>query len=200
MPPDFAAQTLTARSSAACAGLLALALGLVLACGMPGLAWGQAESLSIEYQVKAAFVCKFASYVEWPVQSFEKQDSPVTIGVFGSDAVYAEMVRTAAGQQAAEGRPFVVRKLAPGDSLAGIHIVYVARSHASRLGEVLMGTKGQPTLTVSESEETAGAVINFVVVNDKVRFDISLPTAESSNLKISARLLAVARRVVPKPS
>ncbi|WP_140635574.1 YfiR family protein [Methylibium rhizosphaerae] len=176
------------------------ALALLLACLLPEAGWSQADSPQMEYQVKAAFVCKFASYVEWPPQAFEKPDSPVTIAVAGSDAVYAELVRTATGQQAAEGRAFVVRRLAPGASLNGIHIVYVARSHASRLAEVLNGTKGQPTLTVTESEqEPAGAVINFVIVNDKVRFDISLPTAESSNLKISARLLAVARRVVQKP-
>jgi hypothetical protein len=176
------------------------ALGLALACALPGAVWSQADSPLTEYQVKAAFVCKFASYVEWPPQAFERPDSPVTIAVAGSDAVYAELVRTATGQQAAEGRAFVVRRLAPGASLSGVHIVYVARSHAARLAEVLGGTKGQPTLTVTESEqEPAGAVINFVIVNDKVRFDISLPTAESSNLKISARLLAVARRVVQKP-
>lgn len=175
-------------------------LALVLACAVPMAGWCQGDAPPLEYQVKAAFVCKFASYVEWPEQTFEKPDSPITIGVFGSEAVYAELARTAAGQQAAEKRPLVVRKLTPGDPLAGVHIVYVARSHAARLGEVLAGTKGQPTLTVTEFErEPAGAVINFVVVNDKVRFDISLPTAESSNLKISARLLTVARRVVQKP-
>lgn len=175
-------------------------LALALACGLPGSSRGQADAQAIEYQVKAAFVCKFASYVEWPPQAFERPDSPITIGVVGGDAVHAEMVRTAAGQQAADGRPFVVRRLQPGDSFFGVHIVYVARSQLGRLGDVLVSTKGQPTLTITESErEPPGAMINFVIVNDKVRFDISLLPAESSNLKISARLLAVARKVIQKP-
>ena len=53
-------------------------------------------------------------------------------------------------------------------------------------------------LTITESDIDAGAVLNFVVVDDRVRFDIALPAADANQLKISARLLNVARRVVPR--
>jgi len=93
----------------------------------------------------------------------------------------------------------VVRRLNRGDALTGLHIVFIARGHADRLAETLGAARGQPVLVVTESEGAGapGSIINFVVVEDKVRFDVALARAESSNLKISARLLGVARRVIP---
>ena len=84
----------------------------------------------------------------------------------------------------------------------GIGILFVARSHAARLAETLAEAKGQPILTVTESDPgtAIGGIVNFVVVADKVRFDIALQQAEQSNLKISARLLGVARAVSGRTS
>jgi hypothetical protein len=106
-------------------------------------------------------------------------------------------VRTAAGLSA-DGRPLVVRKLRRGEALSGVHLVYVARSEEARLAETLAAAKGQPVLLVTESSQATalGSMINFVVVNDKVRFDIAPQAAELSGLRISARLLGVARALV----
>jgi hypothetical protein len=43
-------------------------------------------------------------------------------------------------------------------------------------------------------------MVNFVVANDRVRFDIALQPAEHSSLKISGRLLTLARKVTGAPS
>jgi hypothetical protein len=90
-----------------------------------------------------------------------------------------------------------VRRVGPGDSLDGLHILFVARGPASRLATALAAVKDRPILTVTESEPGAepGSIVNFVVVDDKVKFDVSLPAAERSSLKVSARLLGVARQV-----
>jgi hypothetical protein len=62
--------------------------------------------------------------------------------------------------------------------------------------------QGQPVLIVTESENaiSRGSMINFIAADNKVRFDVALPTAEREKLKISSRLLTVARRVVARPS
>ena len=161
----------------------------------------QADAQADEYRVKAAFLYKFGSYIEWPSGSFASADSPVTIGVMGAEALAEELTQVVAGRNV-NGRPVRVRRLRPGDPIAGLHVLFVGRADGGRLAEILAAARGQALLTVTESEDglELGSMINFVVVEDKVRFDIAPPPSESSNLKISARLLGVARKVVSKSS
>ena len=175
-------------------------LGLLLGAGLVAACRAQSAE-ALEYRIKAAFVCKFASYVEWPAQVFARPDSPIVIGVVASDAVADELTRTAAGLSA-DGRPLVVRRLHRGDPVTGAHLLYIARSEEGRLAETLAAARGQPVLVVTESNQAAalGSMINFVVVDDKVRFDISLQAADLSRLRISARLLGVARTLIGKDS
>ena len=83
-----------------------------------------------------------------------------------------------------------------------MHVLFIGRSDAHRSADVLAAAKGKAVLTVTESEDAfaLGSVINFVILDDKVRFDVALRPAEMENLKISARLLSVARKVIPSPS
>jgi len=180
--------------------LRACALSLGVAAAVAGPRPAQADAQADEYRVKAAFLYKFGSYIEWPSGSFARADSPVAIGVMGADALADELVQIVAGRNV-NGRPVRVRKLRPGDPIAGLHVLFVGRD-SGRLAEILAAAKGRALLTVTESEEALelGSMINFVVVEDKVRFDIAPPPSESSNLKISARLLGVARKVVSKSS
>jgi len=177
------------------AGLLILLLG----SGLVATCKAQSGAEALEYRIKAAFVCKFVSYVEWPAQTFAQADSPIVIGVMATDAVVDELIRTAAGLSA-DGRALVVRRLQRGAPLANTHLIYIASSEESRLADTLAALKGQPVLVVTESSRAAalGSMINFVVVDDKVRFDIAPQAAEGGRLKISARLLGVARSLIGK--
>ena len=161
----------------------------------------QSAADASEYRIKAAFVCKFASYVEWPSRTFAGAEDPIVIGVIATDAIVQELARTA-GSLSAEGRPLVVRKLSRADPVDGAHLVYITQSGNGHLPEILAALKGRPVLAVTESSggTAPGSMINFVVVDDKVRFDVSPQAAEASQLKISARLLGVARAVVSKGS
>jgi len=173
---------------------------LLVAAGFAATASrAQIGAETLEYRVKAAFLCKFASYVEWPAGAFARPDSPIMIGVVANDAIVDELTRTAAGLSA-DGRPLVVRKLNRGDPVSTVHLIYVASSEDARLAETLAAAKGQPALVVTESTHAValGSMINFVVVDDKVRFDIAPHAAEQSHLKISARLLSVARTLIGK--
>jgi hypothetical protein len=85
-----------------------------------------------------------------------------------------------------------------GEALGGLHVLFIGQADGARLAETLAAARGQPLLTVTESDNAIahGSVINFVAEDQKVRFDIALPSAERGQLKISSRLLAVARKVV----
>ena len=171
-----------------------LALSIATAWWPPCLA--QSELQATEYKVKAAFLYKFAGYVEWPPQVFEKTDSPFVIGIAGADVLGDELAQVVAGRSI-EGRPVEVRKLRRGEALNGLQVLFIGRSDRGP-SEVLASAKGRPVLTVTESEDAfaMGSMINFVIVGDRVRFDVALRQAEMANLKVSARLLSVARRVL----
>ncbi len=179
-------------------------LGVLLLAVAPAAAqrWlpgAQAQPASAaEYQVKAAFLVKFGSYVEWPSVAFDNRDSPFIIAVVAQDGV-ADEVERAAASAVVDGHPVQVRRVERVDAAgSGAHLLFIDRSRNAQLADTLGLVRGRPLLTVTESEQAfaLGGMINFVLVENKVRFDIALAPAEASQLKISARLLAVARRVL----
>lgn len=161
----------------------------------------QSQMQAAEYQVKAAFLFKFLGFIDWPAAAFERADSPLVIGVLGADPLADELAAVVA-ERNAQGRPVVARKLRTGEPVTGLHMLFVGRPDSGRLATLLDAAKGQPLLVVTESDEAfaRGSAINFVLVDNKVRFDVAPHAAELGNLKISSRLLGVARKVLPSPS
>lgn len=166
--------------------LLAAAL-LAVSCTV----LAQAGAATPEHRVKAAFVYKFCDYVEWPAGTFADPASPLVIGVLGSAAMADELDRLTAGRTVGE-RPVRVRRLVAGEAWVGLHVAFVGAG-----AENGVRVADAPVLVVSEAAAGTppGGMVNFVVIADKVRFDVALPAAEAAGLKISSRLLGVARRV-----
>lgn len=179
-----------------------------LACAIASLALGhwddcsaQSESLLAEYKVKAAYIYKFASYVQWPAATWDAPETPMVIGLLGADILADELAQMVMDRRV-ENRPLLVRKLRRGDPLMGVHILFMGRGESSAAHAVLASARGKPVLTVTESEPdfAAGSMVNFVVLDNKIRFDVAPRQGELANLKISARLLTVARKVVGETS
>jgi hypothetical protein len=177
-------------------------LGLLLLASGPALvAHAQDEANVLERRVKAAFVFKFTSYVEWPAGAFPQADTPVTIAVVGDDELAAELAQTVAGRTV-DGRPLLVRKPKGVESLADVHMLFVGRAEIARLSQWVKSTQSKPVLIITDvpGALNQGGMINFVVIQQRVRFEISLDEAEKRGLRLSSRLLAVAqsvRRVTP---
>lgn len=172
--------------------LLLAALG-----ARPGFAVDEGDL--VEYQVKAAFICKFGNYIEWPAQALGPPGEPFRIGVLGSEVVLDEFRRTAPACSVA-GHAVEVLRLSGPALPDDLRAVFVTRAQAAQAGAVLAAAQGRPVLTITEQEGgPAVGIINFVLVDAKVRFDILLPPAVQSGIKISVRLLGVARRVEARP-
>jgi hypothetical protein len=183
------------RAGAALISALAFAASVALIPAVSQAA--ESEDRPGEQQIKAAFLYKFGNYVEWPLNAFSSAEAPLGIGVMGADELADELAKTVAGRTV-NGRAIVVRKLRRGAGLTSVNILYIGRSEGARAAETIAAAKGHPILIVTESEAAfeQGGNINFVLDANKVRFDVAPPSSEVGNLKISARLLAVARRVV----
>ncbi len=177
--------------------MVALRRCLLLALALPLAALAQVDSRPSEAQIKAAFLYKFGDFVQWPPASFPRADAPFAIGVMGAEDVAAALEQLVANRTV-QGRPVVVRHVRPGESLARLHMLFIGQSDAPRLADTLAAAKGQALLIVTESDNaiSQGSMINFVADDQRVRFDIALASAERGQLKISSRLLAVARRVI----
>ena len=192
----------SARCRTSAAGLwIAARFALLVLCALcAGASFAADESSQdIEQRVKAAFLFKFGGYVEWPERVFPRSDSPLVIGVAGADVLAEELSRITSGRTM-NGKPVTVRRIRSGEQITGVHVLFISRSEAGRLGELLPMTQAQPVLTVTETEKglAQGSVINFVVVDNRVRFEVSLAAANRNGLRIGAPLLAVAQRVQEK--
>lgn len=164
-----------------------LLLGLLVAAS-PALA-----QTAQEQDLKAAYLYKFPAFVEWP--SNARRDSPFVIALYGAEEVGAELQRLVQGRSL-EGRPIEVRQLRESDAPTGAQLVFVGRDSA-KLPAITRTLAGTPTLIVSESPGALaqGSMINFVVVEDRVRFEIAPESAARAGLRVSSRLLGVAQKV-----
>jgi hypothetical protein len=148
--------------------------------------------------VKAAFLFRFAAYVEWPDDA--PATGPFVIAVAGEDPVAAQLDRLLHGKTV-QGRPAVVRRVTLIQDLAGVQILYVGPRAFARARPLREAALTKPILIVTDDEHglDGGGVINFIEVDRNVRFEISLVAADRSRLKIDSALLSVAARVERRP-
>jgi hypothetical protein len=172
-------------------------LAFVLLLGLFGLPAGSsrahAESIEGPEAIKAAYIYKFTNYVQWPGNAFVRPDSPIVIGVMGDDELAGLVGRIVSGK-VVNGRGFEIRPLRPGASITGVHVLYVGEIGRSDLLSVLGQAQGQPVLVVSDSRRAyaLGSMINFVVVDSRLRFEVALQPAARNGLKLSALMLTAA--------
>jgi len=166
------------------AGVLTLALLLALS--------GRARAeVDLEYAVKAAYLAKFVPFIEWPESAFASPRAPVNICILGKDPFGVALDRAAAAN-GGESRPLAVRRLASPDLASACQILYLGDEEAAT--SLPPGLRDRPVLTVTESGHGAG-IISFVIEANHVRFDIDEDAAAHSGIRISSKLLSLARRV-----
>lgn len=186
-------------------GLLqALVLCIVLGAAMPPClaqtsVLGNPAATS-EGRVKAAFLFRFMGYVEWPATAFSGTDTPYVIGVLHADDIAEELTSIAAGRTVSN-RPVIVKRLRENDTFNGLHVLFVGAAARSRQAQWLKSLQQQPVLLVTDTEGALaqGSMINFRLVEDRVRFEVALAPAEQAGLKFNSRMLGVALSVIKGP-
>lgn len=150
-----------------------------------------------EYPVKAAFLYHFVEFVEWP-RSSPLPPSTVTVGVLGRDP-FGEVLDKAVLHKTAAGRTLTIRRFASLEELQPCEILFISTSEMARLPEILVRLQGAPVLTVGEADRFArhGGMIGFFFEDNRVRLEVNRAAAESAGLRVSSKLLAVARVVNP---
>ena len=169
---------------------------LLLAACLFGVVPARAQVFSAD-AVKAAFLFRFASYVQWPA------DAPAgtfVIGVAESDAVADQLDRLLPGMNV-RGQPAEVRRILKPSDVDGVHILYVGSGSLAKTRAFRTKAATLPILLVTDDDKgfEAGGVINFLEAKRNVRFEISLIAADRARLTIDSALLAVAAHVERRP-
>lgn len=174
-------------------------LPLLLAL-LPAIAGAQAQPAPTEASVRAAFVYQFGNYVDWPAAVLGEPGTPFVIAVLGDEEVLRELGQITSGRRIA-GRQVVVTAATSASDLGQAAVVYVGQDAAGQLPAIAERARVRPMLVVSASAEdlAQGGMIGFALSAGRLRFDVSLDALQASGLKVSSRLLAVARQVSGDP-
>ena len=183
----------------------------LLLMGISTIAKAQIKSSQdIEYKLKAAFLYNFIKFVDWPEKKLANNNEQIVIGIIGKntfgDAFEPVKDKKVKGQEAIvkyyksfselEKNTDDLNKTA--DELKKCHLLFVCSSEKDKLIDIIDIVKNDNVLTVGETAEflKAGGIINFLLEDNKVRFEISLIAARQSKLTIRSQLLRLATRVI----
>jgi hypothetical protein len=181
------------RKRGGLAALVVAVTALVLA--LPA----RAQDGSLEYAVKAAFLYKLGPFVEWPANAFADATGPVNLCIAGTDPFGAVLDQAVAGQSIGTRPVAVTRLLAPARNLA-CHILYLGTADPRLAADALALVRGTPVLTVTDGirDPAAKGIINFVILANRVRFEIDEGAASENRLVISSKVLSLAVSVRPR--
>jgi hypothetical protein len=166
------------------------------------LLWFTAQPLSSaqaasEYQVKAAYVYNFAKFVEWPARDFPSPTAPIALCVLDDPSFASELNRIVKGKAVANHPVSVVPVQTPEQS-RNCHVLFINSSHDGQSRHIIEVLRDTNVLTVGETKGFVenGGIINFVLQDDHVQFQVNHKAANDAGLSISSRLLALARVVI----
>jgi hypothetical protein len=177
---------------------------------------GADSAASLEYQVKAAFIYNFIKFVDWPKEKVPDSNTPLTIGIIGKDPFGSAF--DPVEDKDAKARKVLIKRFKTFEELkkAGekdkslldreiesmrkCHLLFICSSEEKSVGEITNLVKDHSVLTVGDVKGflEAGGVTNFIMEEQKVRFEINVTTAKRAKLQIRSQLLRLAKKVIVK--
>ena len=167
-----------------------------LLCLYGGSVAGEQRTTTAEDDIKAAFLYNFTRFIVWPPASETDTFRICTV----AEPAFGSAVERAVAGESIDGRPIVRVSPATPDAARGCHILFLGRLEDPRAERWMTAVRGTPVLVVGESRGVweHGAQINFVLDDNRVKFDVNTDAAAQAGLNISSKLLRVAREIVPK--
>jgi hypothetical protein len=156
-----------------------------------------------EYQVKAAFLYNFVKFVDWPAKSVADSNEPMTIGIIGDDPFGKAFEPLK--NKLVKDKKIVLKRFKglnelkqSGKQIEAIkicHLLFVCRSEKELFREIINLVKDRPVLTIADTEGflESGGIINFLMEEKKIRFEINRTAAKQAKLRISSKLLRLAK-------
>ena len=174
-----------------------IALVLVVALATAGTPYAQSATAPT---LKAAFLYNFAKFTEWPAEVLPAA-APIELCVAG-DTPVAKALEDATKGRDVEGHRIVVRKIDLQGAIQSCHVLYVEQLDTKRAVQLVERSKSTPVLTVSDFNRFAqmGGSTEFFVEDGRMRFAVNLDATVRSKLRLSSRLLSLAKIVKDDPN
>jgi hypothetical protein len=181
-----------------CRGALLIAVCSLL-LGAPPLIGAENEETA-EYPVKLAFLYQFAQYIQWPPEAYENATAPLVVCVVGGDPFDPDLEQELLNH-AIDKHLISIRSVKRGANLRFCQMVFVPALQSKQAASVIDSLRGSPVLTIGETKGFAerGGIINFIIEQNKLHFEINLNAAKQTPLSISSKVLALARIVRDPP-
>ena len=175
------------------AGLTGFVLSALLCASVLTAQRTEAQA-ALEYEIKAAFLLNFTKFTEWPASAFADAAAPLTICILGRDPFGRALDDVVQGE-AVGNHKLAVRRIDQIPEPQSCQVLFISSGEKEIRG--MLASVGSGVLTVGERDGfiREGGMIAFVLENRRVRFDIKPSAAEAAGLKLSSRLLSVARSV-----
>lgn len=148
-----------------------------------------------EHAVKAAFIYNFAQFTQWPADAFPSEDSPLILGIIGESSPIEAALQQAVAGKTVNRHPIAVKHLNAVSEVPSTHLLVIPGAGDAHLEEIFKQVADRPIMTVGESDffPWSGGTIRFITEENKVRFEINPDSAEKAHLKISSKLMKLAR-------
>src|SRR5262249_45954149 len=143
-----------------------------------------------EYQVKAAFLFNFTQFVEWPVNIFASDQSPLIIGVLGENP-FGNYLQEAITGEAKDGHPLTIKYYKDISEVTDCHILFINLPTSKKIEQLLEECKKRHILTVSDVPGfiNQGGMVFFINKNNKIHIKVNIELAKEADLTISSKLL-----------
>jgi len=155
-----------------------------------------AAQSATEYQVKAAYLFNFLKFVEWPQDSPPDPQAKWVIGIVGDSPVGTELSKLAEGRNVL-GRDLQIKKLQAADNLRSCNILFISETERKHVPAILTALRGSSVMTVADMDKfiESGGMVELGMDDARVRVTIDVGATDRAHLKISSKLLALARAV-----
>jgi hypothetical protein len=171
---------------------------LILAILLSICVLARGEEPSREYGLKAAFIYNFAQFTVWPDSAFSAADAPFIVAVIGTDP-FGDALQAVMEGKKIGNHPVLINHLKSDDEIKGCHLLFVPASQQDKYDSIFKAVADLPILTVGETQDIlpAGGAIRFLIEDNKIRFEVNLDSAKKAGLKISSKLLSLAKIYKP---
>jgi hypothetical protein len=159
----------------------------------------RAQAPATEYEVKAAYLLNFGKFVKWPESALPPGTDKFSICVLGDDP-FGNVLNTTVRDEKIDGKPVVARHISRSQEVTGCQVLFVSRSEDKQVRKLLQSFSKSAVLTVSDMPGFLDhdGMIQFTLVNNRVRFEVNLDSVQQTGLVLSSELLKVASSVKGK--
>lgn len=161
---------------------------IVFFCLTSGFKLG--TTIDTNAKIKAVFIYNFTKYIEWP-QSYKEGE--FTIGIIGETSLYSELIKMTETKKVAN-QTLEVKKFESPSDVTKCHILYVCKDESGNITDIIKKLKNNSTLLVTEDNGLMekGSGINFIIKDNRQKFELNKGNVEKYKLKVSSNLEALA--------